>query len=109
MMKDGHIDQSEIEKIRDEAKRLHLSEEEVNALITQIHQALEREAKFAHLPINQIAAKPEFALEHYKSMLGDIRQLGLLVDLAEFDRLAVAKGRLSADELALWRHIQNRD
>jgi hypothetical protein len=42
-------------------------------------------------------------------MLGDIRQLGLLVDLTEFERLAVAKGRLSADELALWRHIQNRD
>ena len=109
MMKDGHIDQNEIEKIRDEARRLHLSEEEVNALITQIHQALEREAKFAHLPINQIAAKPDFALEHYKAMLGDIRQLGLLVDLTEFERLAVAKGRLSADELALWRHIQNRD
>jgi len=109
MMKDGHIDPAEIEKIRDEAKRLHLSEEEVNALITQIHQALEREAKFAHLPINQIAARPDFALEHYKALLGDIRQLGILVDQAEFDRLALQKGRLSADEMALWRHIQHRD
>ena len=109
MMKDGHIDPAEIEKIRAEAKRLHLSEEEVNALITQIHQALEREAKFSHLPINQIAARPDFALEHYKALVGDIRQLGLLVDRAEFDKLAIDKGRLSPDELALWKHIQHRD
>ena len=109
MMKDGHIDAAEIENIRAEANRLHLSEEEVNALITQIHQALEREAKFSHLPINQIAARPDFALEHYKALVGDIRQLGLLVDRAEFDKLAIDKGRLSPDELALWKHIQHRD
>jgi hypothetical protein len=109
MMKDGHIDAAEIETIRAEANRLHLSEEEVNALITQIHQALEREAKFSHLPINQIAARPDFALEHYKALVGDIRQLGLLVDRAEFDKLAIDKGRLSPDELALWKHIQHRD
>ena len=107
IMKDGKISTEELEFIRAEAKRLHLSVEEVSALVRQIQQELEREANFADMPIHQIAAKPELAVEHYKTLLSNIRQLGMLMDPAEFERLRAANGRLSADEIELWNKIRS--
>ena len=107
IMKDGKISTEELEFIRAEAKRLHLSVEEVSALVRQIQQELEREANFADMPIHQIAAKPELAVEHYKTLLSNIRQLGMLMDPAEFERLRAASGRLSADEIELWNKIRS--
>ncbi len=106
IMKDGKISTDELEFIRAEAKRLHLSVEEVSALVRQIQQELEREANFADMPIHQIAAKPELAVEHYKTLLSNIRQLGMLMDPAEFERLRAANSRLSADEVELWNKIR---
>jgi len=106
IMKDGKISTDELAFIRAEAKRLHLSEEEVAALVRQIQQELEREANFADMPIHQIAAKPELAVEHYKTLLSNIRQLGMLMDPAEFERLRASSGRLSADEVELWTRIR---
>jgi hypothetical protein len=106
IMKDGKISTDELEFIRAEAKRLHLSEEEVGALVRQIQQELEREANFADMPIHQIAAKPELAVEHYKTLVSHIRQLGMLMDPAEFERLRMANSQLSADEMALWMKIR---
>ena len=106
IMKDGKISTDELEFIRAEAKRLHLSEEEVAALVRQIQQELEREANFADMPIHQIAAKPELAVEHYKTLVSNIRQLGMLMDPAEFEKLRMANGRLTADEAELWSKIR---
>ncbi len=107
MMKDGHIDPEEVNTIRNEAIRLHLSEEEVNALLLMIQQDLEEKAKFAQLPIQKIAENPEFAVEHYKSLLSQIRQLSMLTDAEKFDHLGKTKGRLSPEEIALWQQIKN--
>jgi voltage-gated potassium channel Kch len=106
IMKDGHIDPDEVATIRAEANRLHLSEEEVNALLLTIQQDLEKEAKFAQLPIQKIAERSDFAVEHYKSLLSQIRQLGMLTDSEKFETLAKTKGRLSPDELALWQQLK---
>jgi voltage-gated potassium channel len=105
MMKDGKIDADEVEIIRREANRLHLSEEEVNALISQIQGEMEQEKEYHHLPINKIAERPELALEHYKSLLSQIRQLGLLTDQEKFKELAVNNDALSPREMALWQQI----
>lgn len=107
MMKDGHIDPEEVNTIRSEAIRLHLSEEEVNALLLTIQQDLEEKAKFAQLPIQKIAENPEFAVEHFKSLLSQIRQLGMLTDAEKFDYLGKTKGRLSTEEIALWQRIKS--
>ena len=107
MMKDGHIDPEEVNTIRSEAIRLHLSEEEVNALLLTIQQDLEEKARFAQMPIQKIAENPEFAVEHYKSLLSQIRQLGMLTDPEKFDYLGKTKGRLSPDEIALWKQIKS--
>jgi len=106
IMKDGHIDPDEVATIRAEANRLHLSAEEVNALLLTIQQDLEKESKFAQLPIQKIAERSDFAVEHYKSLLSQIRQLGMLTDTEKFETLAKTKGRLSPDELALWQQLK---
>ena len=106
IMKDGRISTDELAYIRGEAKRLHLSVEEVSALIRQIHQEVERKSDLATLPIHKIAAKPELAIEHYKTLLSNIRQLGMLMDPDEFERMRAANGRLTPDEMALWEKIR---
>jgi voltage-gated potassium channel Kch len=106
IMADGVISDDELEYIRSEAKRLHWSVEEVSALIRQIHQEVERRADLASMPIHKIAAKPELAVEHYKTLLSNIRQLGILMDPAEFEQMRVANNRLTPDEVALWEKIR---
>lgn len=106
ILKDGVIDPDEIALIRKEAQRMHLNEMEVTTLIKQIENELEKESKLQTLPINTIAEKPELAIEHYKSLLSQMRQLAVLTDPVAFESLAAAKGRLSPSEMDLWRHIQ---
>jgi len=106
IMKDGRISTDELEYIRGEAKRLHLSVEEVTALVRQIHQEVERRADLASMPIHKIAAKPELAAEHYKTLLSNIRQLGMLMDPAEFEQMRLAGNRLTPEEMALWEKIR---
>ena len=106
MLKDGEIDPSEADVIREEAKRLHLTVAEVNALIDLIIK--ENNIEDAALPLHKIAEKPELAMEHYKSLLGQIRQLGLLTDTQRFDAVAQQGQRLSEQDYALWKKIQGQ-
>lgn len=107
ILKDGHIDENEALIIRAEAKRLHLSTEEINALIDQVIQEHDLEDR-APLPIHKIAETPELAVEHYKMLLSQIRQLGIQTDRTKFDEAAVQGQRLSAAEFALWQKIQGK-
>jgi voltage-gated potassium channel Kch len=106
ILKDGVIDANEIEIIRHEAQRLHLSEEEITSLIKLIQHELEKEADLRAMPIHTIAEKPDLAVEHYKTLLSQIRQLSMLTDAAGFEAVAVGKDRLSASDLALWRQLK---
>jgi len=108
ILKDGVIDADEIHTIRHEAHRMHLSVEEVNALIKLIQHELEKEAELQTLPISTIAQRPELAVEHYKSLISDIRRLALLTDEAAFDAAVKSRDSLSAGDMALWRQIQGK-
>lgn len=57
----------------------------------------------AELPIHQIAKNTEYALEHDKILLAQLRQLGLLSNQAEFSKLAA--DRLTPSEKVLWEKI----
>lgn len=107
ILKDGHIDEKEAAIIRAEAKRLHLTIGEVNALIDVVIKEHELEERNP-LPIHKIAENPALAVEHYKVLLGQIRQLGIQTNAAEFDTVAQTADRLSANELALWHKIQGK-
>jgi hypothetical protein len=87
ILKDGHISDAEAAIIRSEAKRLHLTIEEVNQLIEVVIKEHELEERNP-LPIHKIAENPALAVEHYKVLLGQIRQLGVQVDNAQFDQAA---------------------
>ena len=109
MLKDGNLNEEEISIIRQEAKRLHLTIEEINALLETIVQEQENEkSKLKNLPMHLIAERPELAIEHYKSLLGQIHQLTLMTDAAKFEAEARASDRLSASEMALWQQLQAR-
>jgi len=108
ILKDGVIDEDEVHTIRHEAQRMHLSVEEVNALIKLIQHELDKEAELQTLPISTIAQRPELAVEHYKSLISDIRRLALLTDQAAFDAAVKSRDSLSASDIALWRHIQGK-
>ena len=106
MLKDGFLSEDEILFIRTEAKRLHLSIEEINALIQLVLKEFEDE-KNNPLPIHRIAENQALSVEHFKAMLGQVRQLGLLTDTNQFDQLAVQEGKLSRDQLEIWQKIQS--
>jgi voltage-gated potassium channel len=108
MMMDGHIDPSEAAIIRDEAKRLHLTTAEVNTLMERIREDQEASLNRADLPIHKIAENTEHAIEHYKTLLSQIRQLGLLTDADSFEYLGREKDRLTATEWSLWQQIKGK-
>ncbi len=107
ILKDGHISDQEAAFIRAEAKRLHLTTAEINALIDVVIKEHELEERNP-LPIHKIAENPALAVEHYKVLLGQIRQLGVQVNASEFDAVAQQGERLSASEFALWQKIQGK-
>ena len=107
ILKDGKITDKEAHFIRTEAKRLHLSNEELNALVDVVIKEHELEERNP-LPVHKVGESPELAVEHYKALLGQIRQLGLHTDLDKFDQAAQRGERLSAKELTLWNHIQGK-
>jgi hypothetical protein len=106
MLEDGRLSEQEIEQVQAEAKRLHLSQQDVDQLIERARRERELLEDVSGLPLHKIAGKSEHALEHYKSLLSQIRQLGILTDAQKFEELARSSDRLTDTELALWHKIQ---
>jgi hypothetical protein len=106
MMKDGHLDEQEIAQLRIEAKRLHITIEELNALLEQVHDDRLHAQSRSVLPLHVIAEKPAQAVEHYKMLLSQINQLALMTDAAKFEQAAQASQNLSPKELALWQQFK---
>jgi voltage-gated potassium channel Kch/tellurite resistance-related uncharacterized protein len=106
MLKDGHIDEDEANFIRQESKRLHLTTEEVNALIEMVQRENEAAHNIKELPIHVIAERPEIAVEHYKMLVGQIRQLSMLTDTTKFEQTAKESDSLTATEWSLWQSIK---
>jgi hypothetical protein len=109
MLSDGIISEEEAEIINLEAKRLHLSEEDVNRLIDKARKERELKDDVSVLPLHKIAATSEHAVEHYRILMSQIRMLGIMTDREKFELVAIKNSRLSPEELALWRQIQNNE
>ena len=58
------------------------------------------------LPIHKIGERPELAIEHYKYLLGQIRQLGIHTNSSQFEQTVHSTQRLNQHELDLWKKIQ---
>jgi voltage-gated potassium channel Kch len=110
MLEDGKLSENEIDLVQREAKRLHLTQQDIDQLIEKARRERELLEDVSGLPLHKIAGKSEHALEHYKSLLSQIRQLGILTDAKKFEELARSSDRLTDTELALWHKIQdNKD
>lgn len=107
-MKDGQLEESEVAALRTEAKRLHLTVEELNVLLEEVHNDRIENQKKSVLPLHVIAEHPAQAVEHYKALMGQIHQLSLLTDAAQFESIALARDRLTASELAFWQQLQSQ-
>ena len=108
MMKDGNLDETEIALLRSEAKRLHITTEELNALLEHMHNERVQKQNQSQLPLHVIAERPAQAVEPYKTLLGQMHQLALMTDAAKFEEAARASDRLTATEMALWQQLQSR-
>jgi voltage-gated potassium channel Kch len=108
MLADGVLDEHETEKVKREAKRLHLSDEEVERLIVKARKEREIKEDVSVLPLHKIAATAAHAVEHYKVLIAQIRQLGIMTHPARFVKAATQAGRLTPDELAIWVQIQGQ-
>jgi voltage-gated potassium channel Kch len=106
MMKDGHLDESEIALLRSESKRLHITIEELNVLLEDAHNERVSSQHKSVLPLHVIAERPDHAIEHYKMLLSQINQLAMLTDAAKFEQAAQASQNLSPKELALWQQFK---
>jgi voltage-gated potassium channel Kch len=107
ILKDGHISDEEARFIRSEAKRLHLTNAEINALLDLVKKEHALEERNP-LPIHKISENPALAVEHFKVLLGQIRQLGIQTDSTRFNAAAQENDRLSASEFDLWKKIQGK-
>jgi len=107
ILKDGHISDEEAIFIRSEAKRLHLTNAEINALLDLVRKEHDLEERNP-LPIHKISENPALAVEHFKVLLGQIRQLGIQTDPTRFNAAAQENDRLSASEFDLWKKIQGK-
>ena len=109
MMRDGTLDEAEILHIRQEAKRLHLTIEEINSILEAlVKEEEEKQHKITHMPVHQIAERPEYAVERFKSLLSEMHQLAMLTDTAQFEASVQKNDRFSASEMAVWNQIKNK-
>ena len=101
MLADGHLDDKEVEYIRTESKRLHLTQEEIKLLIDKANRERELMDDVAVLPLHKIASNTDHTIEHYKHLLGQVRQLSLLTDQEKFHSAVDNSERLTETDKKL--------
>ncbi len=105
MLSDGNIDEDEAQYIKTEAKRLHLSDEEVKLLIEKAKRERELMDDVSILPLHKIANNTDHTIEHFKHLLGQVRQLSLLTDQEKFNAAVDNSERLTETDKKLWTLI----
>jgi hypothetical protein len=105
MLADGNIDDDEAEYIKHESKRLHLSDEEIKVMIEKAKRERELMEDVSILPLHKIASNTDHTIEHYKHLLGQVRQLSLLTNQEKFHTAVDNSERLTETDKKLWTLI----
>ena len=106
-MDDGVLDEAEREQIYIEARRLHISEREVENLIERV-QRERKMSEGAQLPLKQMAENPEVAFEHFRTSIGHLRQIIAAGNQEKVAQLFEQAGRATDAEKAIWRQLTAR-
>ncbi len=102
MLADGHLDDKEVEYIKTESKRLHLTDEEIKILLDRANRERELMEDVSVLPLHKIASNTDHTIEHFKHLLGQVRQLSLLTDQEKFQAAVGSSERLTETDKKLW-------
>ena len=109
MLSDGVIDDDEAHFIKTESKRLHLTDDDLRRLVDKAKKERELMDDVSILPLHKIASNPEHTIEHFKYLLGQIRQLNLLADQEQLNETLDKPDRLTSSDKQLWRLINRQE
>ena len=109
MLADGVIDDEEAHFIKTESKRLHLTDDDLRRLVDKAKKERELMDDVSILPLHKIASNPEHTIEHFKYLLGQIRQLNLLADQEQLNETLDKPDRLTSSDKQLWRLINRQE
>ncbi|ALK91548.1 ion transporter [Limnohabitans sp. 103DPR2] len=109
MLADGVIDDDEAHFIKTESKRLHLTDDDLRRLVDKAKKERELMDDVSILPLHKIASNPEHTIEHFKYLLGQIRQLNLLADQEQLNETLDKPDRLTSSDKQLWRLINRQE
>ena len=105
MLADGVISEEEQEIIAAEARRLHLSKDEVDRLIEKAHRQREASSNHAQLSVPQLLQQPAAAVERYRELLSQINQLAHLGNRESMDAIIESPGRVTDLEREIWKRL----
>jgi len=102
MLSDGHLSEEEKEILDREAKRLHLSHDEVNRLINRVQRERELVQDQKGIPIERLAKDPNLALERFRELAGQVKQIALMGNVDELREKLESSDRSTALEKKIW-------
>ncbi|MEK0417448.1 MAG: hypothetical protein RI949_1454 [Pseudomonadota bacterium] len=105
MLADGVISEEEQEIIDAEARRLHLSKDEVDRLIDKARRQREASSNHAQLSMPQLLEQPAAAVERYRELLSQINQLAHLGNRESMDAIIESPGRVTDLEREIWKRL----
>ena len=109
MLSDGKISAEERHLLSQEAKRLHLSEDELDEIISRaMHERAERE-RIEGPSLESLQKDPELALERYRELMGKITQIARVADSERMAVLVADCDRATAIERDVWQRLTGRN
>jgi voltage-gated potassium channel len=106
IMKDGTVSEEEQAFIDQEAKRLHVSPEEVDRLLEEIRREQELIAEHAGIPIERLIATPALALLRFRELAGQVNQIALMTDEQAMDRLMTDGNKVDVLDQNIWKIVK---
>jgi voltage-gated potassium channel Kch len=107
IMKDGTVSEEEQAFIDQEAKRLHVSPEEVDRLLEEIRREQELIDEHAGIPLERLIATPALALLRFRELAGQVQQIALMTDKDHMDALIADVSKTDTLERAVWTVVRN--
>jgi DNA-binding Lrp family transcriptional regulator len=107
IMKDGTVSEEEQAFIDQEAKRLHVSPEEVDRLLEEIRREQELIAEHAGIPLERLIATPALALLRFRELAGQVQQIALMTDKDHMDALIADVSKTDTLERAVWTVVRD--
>ena len=109
IMKDGVVSEEEQAFIDQEAKRLHISPEEVNRLLTEVQREQELLDDHAGIPLERLIAKPALALLRFRELAGQVHQIALMTDEKAMGQLMTDGNKVDALDRAIWKIVSEEN